>query len=112
MPPIKRSSQEEDDFMNDLLNNDSLWATSSPTKPKAKTPSPVATPVRKQRVCEKAKGPAPAPYIFNAEELLEGIDDWDDFDISPRKPSPKKAKAAVRRFDVNSDPLTRHGSAY
>ena len=91
MSPVKRSSQEEDAFMNDLLSNDSLWDSPPPAKAKASAP---VTPVRKQKACEKAKRTPQPVHTIDDEDLLEGIDDWDDFDISPRKPSPKKVVKA------------------
>lgn len=81
MSPAKRSSRDEDAFMNDLLSNDTLWDSPSPAK--AQAPAPV-TPKRTPQ----------AVHTIDDEDLLEGIDDWDDFDISPRKPSPKKVVKA------------------
>ncbi|KAK0235314.1 AAA domain-containing protein [Armillaria nabsnona] len=92
MPPTKRTANEEEAFMQDLLFglDDSFWnasPTPSPAKPNQKT----------ARITHEEKPPSTPPKPVSAQnlnlsKLLEGAEDWDlsdDF-LTPKKEVKKK----------------------
>ncbi|KAJ8085344.1 DNA replication endonuclease-helicase Dna2 [Marasmius tenuissimus] len=110
MSRLHPSEQEEVDFMKDLLAglgpDDSFWnATLTPDSSPVKKMTSPRTPIRSAKhTCIKSpiKPPKPPPTASRledteAEELMNGVEDWDwdmSYELSPKKLSPKKNKAS------------------
>ncbi|KAG7095095.1 hypothetical protein E1B28_005882 [Marasmius oreades] len=111
MPPINPTKAEEADFMKNLLAglDDSFWNAvptpdPSPTKKnKEATGNLPRTPVKgSKHTCSQStpilsKSSPSKLQDSAAEELMKGVEGWDwdmNYEISPKKPSPKKSKVS------------------